>query len=111
MKKYWRFIAIAVFSFTTIAYAEKIDGFVPLHEVNTSSQASPQVFFDETAYSKCILENTKKQSVTSDVRQACKILATPYSCRNLLGNEFMACREQCAKSNTFSKNFGDCRLN
>ncbi len=105
-----KFILGAVIFFALVnSYAGKIIGFVPSTEYGT--EASPHTIFDETVYSKCILENTKKQSITTDIRQACKVLATPYSCRNLLGKEFLECKEKCNNSNFYSKNFGECRLN
>jgi len=88
--------------------AEMLKDFEP--QYSTNAQPSSQTIYDETVYSKCILDFSKEKQITSDVRSACKVLATPKICRNVIGTEYLKCLNTCEKSNIYTREFGDCRL-
>jgi hypothetical protein len=105
-----QFISASILIFSQFnAYAAKSEGFTPLREVQLSPPTSDS-HFDNTEYSKCIIENGQK-SISYEVKMACKVLATPKICREKSGDHFLKCLEYCKNENFISRTFGDCKFN
>ena len=103
MKKSLYIIAILSAS---IAYSEQIKGFVPTY---TPPIDPSDYLFDETSFSKCILEiASKNQKITNEILTACKTLAQPKACRGKVSDEYKSCYEKCQKSNFITKQFNGC---
>ena len=85
-------------------------------------EPSPKFAYDVTAYSNCVLENSKNVQQTpiqaNRVSTACRHKATPKKCRNVSTmppdinsqSQQEICVEKCKSDGVWSRKFGECSL-